>query len=545
MSAAAPSTPPRHASNRLRAARRRSRALDLALRHACTYRHPAGRIVRMETHISLVYLAGRYAYKIMKPVDLGFVDFTRLAERRRCCEAEIRLNRPFAGPIYVGVETLVRDARGCRFGDAPRAGHARARVVDYAVKMRRFDQRLLFSKLLANGELRADDMDAAAERLAQSHRQARRVEPSRPFGTLALLRDQVLATFGPLERDPRTARTVRDAALRAWCERELERCGAALDARRAGGFVRACHGDLHLDNLFRAGPRSRRARMFDCIEFDDALRWIDVASDFAFLYMDLHAHGRADLANRLLNRYLDASGDYDGLRVLRLFVAYRALVRAMVAVLKGGEGSHGAYLDVAIAQSRPRRPALLLCHGYSGSGKSVASRALADLTGAIRLSSDTERKRARPFEPLDLRALPADAYTPDAQAALYERLATLASSALEAGHTVLIDATFLKQRQRERFATLAQERHVPCWILDFRADRTRLDARVRSRSAGPRDASDAGEAVLAAQLANAEPLTARERESTIAFDTDVPLDAFAKRDYWQALFERMAGESGG
>jgi len=161
------------------------------------------------------------------------------------------------------------------------------------------------------------------------------------------------------------------------------------------------------------------------------------------------------------------------------------------------------------------------------------------------VSSDTERKRARPFEPPDLRALPAEAYTPAALAALYDRLATLAASAIESGHTVLIDATFLKQAQRERFAALARALRVPSWILDFRADRARLEARVRSRLGGPRDASDAGEAVLAAQLANAQPLTEQERESTIAFDTDVPIDAFTKREYWQALFERVDSESGG
>jgi aminoglycoside phosphotransferase family enzyme/predicted kinase len=474
----------------------------------------------------------------MKPVDFGFVDFTRLDARRRCCEAEIRLNRPFAESIYVDVQPLARDARQCRLGAA-----GRARIVDYAVKMRRFDERMLFSNLLANGELVAADIDAAADRLVESYRHAPRVEPTRPFGTAALLRDIVLAPLATLERDPHTAHTVRDAALRAWCERAFERLGPLLDTRRANGFVRACHGDLHLDNIVRHG---HHARMFDCIEFNDTLRWIDVASDLAFLYMDLLAHGRADFANRLFACYLETTGDYGCLPVMRLFVVYRALVRAMVAVLKGGRHRQGldtVYLELAIAQTQPRRPALLLCHGFSGSGKSVASRALAGLSGAIRLSSDTERKRARPFEPPDLRTLPADAYTPDAVAAQYERLAALAGPVLDAGYTVIVDATFLKRVQRERFAALAQQRGVPMLILDFRADPARLAQRVRARSLGPRDASDAGEAVLAAQLADAEPLCAAELESTVVFDTDVPLEAFANRAYWAPLFERAAPDS--
>ena len=537
--ASAPSAPlpPQHVRNRLRAARRHFRAVDTALRRARTYDHPAGRIVRIETHISVVYLAGRYAYKIMKPVDFGFVDFTQLAARRRCCEAEIRLNRPLAGSIYVDVQPLVRDARRCRLG-----GTDPARVVDHAVKMRRFDQRMLFSKLLASGQLNAADIDAAADRLAASYRRAPRVGPATPLGTAALLRDTLLAPLATLERDLHTGQTVRDAGLRKWCERELDRLGPCLDARRVDGFVRACHGDLHLDNLVRHG---RHALMFDCIEFNDTLRWIDVANDLAFLYMDLLAHGRADLANRLLARYLEATGDHGSLPLLRLYVAYRALVRAMVAVLKDGaarpaQGRETAYLDLAVAQTRPPRPALLLCHGFSGSGKSVASRALAELSGAIRLSSDAERKRARPFEPPDWRTLPSGAYTRDAVAALYERLAGLAGMVLDAGYTAIVDATFLKRAYRERFAALAERVGVPMLILDFRIGRACLAERVRARSLGPRDASDAGEAVLAAQLADAQPLSAAELAATIAFDTGVPIDAFTRRAYWEPLFERMA-----
>jgi len=530
--ASPPPVPPQHRRNRLRAARRHFRAVDAALRRARSYAHPAGRIVRIETHISVVYLAGRYAYKIMKPVDFGFVDFTRLAARRQCCEAELRLNRPFAGPLYVGVAALTRDARRCRLAAPAEA----ARTVDYAVKMRRFDQRMLFSNLLASGALRAADIDAAAAQLADNHRRAPRVAPGQRYGRAALLRDQVLNALAPLERDPRTSRAVREAGLRDWCERACERLRAHLDARRANGFVRACHGDLHLDNVVRHG---RRTRMFDCIEFDDALRWIDVANDFAFLYMDLRAHGRADLANRLRARYLDATGDYGGLVALRLYVVYRALVRALVAVLKNDAGGADAYLALAIDEARPPRPALLLCHGFSGSGKSVASRALADLGGAIRLSSDAERKRARPLEPPERRPLPADAYTPAAIAALYERLATLAGAVLEAGYTAIVDATCLKRIHRAPFAALARRVGVPLLILDFHADPARLAQRVRARAAGGRDASDAGEAVLAAQLADAEPLTAEERQATLRFDTDVPLGAFARRAYWGALWERL------
>ncbi|MFC5429953.1 AAA family ATPase [Paraburkholderia denitrificans] len=549
MSDAPHPTHSQHRSNRLRAARRHSRAIDAALRRAATYPHPAGRIVRIETHISVVYLAGRYAYKIMKPVDFGFVDFTGLDARRRCGEAEIRLNRPFSGAIYLDVKPLSLDAGRCRLD------RGNGSVIDYAVRMRRFDQRELFSNRVAHDELDDTDIDIAARKLAKNHLHAQRlVHGSTRAGTAALLRDQVLAALAPVERDPRTAEIARTAQLRRYCESELERLAAHLDARRANGFVRACHGDLHLDNLIRHGSQ---VLMFDCIEFSDDLRWIDVTADLAFLIMDLHAHGHARHANRLLARYLEATGDFGGLAALPLYVTYRALVRAMVALLKAGPphakgstlraGPYTPYLDLAAHATRARTPTLLLCHGLSGSGKSVASQALAEQIGAIRISSDIERKRVRPFAPPDLQTLPASAYTPEAIAAHYDRLVELATTVLGAGYTTLVDATFLNAVHRARFAALARRLDVPLLILHFHADSAVLVERVNARARGPRDAlnasnaSDAGEAVLAAQMASADPLDSAERHVTVDLDTNVPMDAFASTAWWAPLFERMHG----
>ncbi|MCP3712103.1 AAA family ATPase [Paraburkholderia sp. CNPSo 3274] len=547
----------RHVLNRQRAARRHSRLVDAALARASTYAHPAGRIVRIETHISVVYLAGRYAYKIMKPVDFGFVNFVQLDARLRCCEAEIRLNAPFAGPIYRDTGELFFDGRRCRLRRGVRGDVS---VVDYAVRMRRFDQRLLFSNLLSHGELSTVDIDAAATKLAVSHRHARRagrgpMAPAARLGTAALLREQVLAALAPLEADPRTAHAVESAALRATCENELARLARHLDARRANGFVRACHGDLHLDNIVRYG---RHALMFDCIEFSDELRWIDVTCDLAFLLMDLRAHGHAAYAHRLLNHYLEATGDFAGLAALRLYVAYRALVRALVAMLKAGSparsdaqasaGAASRYLALAAGEARAMRehaPWLLLCHGFSGSGKSVASRALAELSGAIRVSSDLERKRLEPFAPPSLDALPPGAYTQAALDAHYVRLVAHVRDVLNAGYTALVDATFLKAAHRARFAALARELNRPMLILNFHAPQARLAERVNARARGPRDASDAGADVLAAQFAQADPLDEHERQRTVDLNTDVEIEAFSREPWWAPLFSRMRAENGG
>ncbi len=526
---------PQRRAVRERAARRLSRDIDAALRRASTYPHPAGPIVRIETHLSVVYLVGRFAYKRLKPFDFGFANFSELAARRRACEAELALNRPLAAPIYLAAGPLVRRARGLRlFG----AGAA----VDHVVRMRRFDERMLFSRLLARGALDAADIDAAATRLAAYHLHAPRDIPRRAYGSARELRRQLDDMLAPLERALGAA---LPASLRAWCLRRCDELAAHLDARRADGYVRACHGDLHLNNVVKRG---RDALMFDCIDFDDALRWIDVINDLSFLLMDLHAHDRAALAHRLLNRWLDETGDFAGLAALPLYVAYRALVRALVATMRaGGDAAARAarierarrYVDVAAHAARARRPCLLLCHGYSGSGKSVASRALADVSGAIRLSSDSERKRARPFAAVDARPLPASAYTPQQIDAQYERLRALARDVLRAGYTALVDATFLSHARRARFFALARERGVPVYVLDFHASRACLERRVDARAAARDDRSDAGAAVLATQRASADPLDADERARTIGFDTDVPLATLRSAGYWRPVLDAL------
>ncbi|OMW60886.1 bifunctional aminoglycoside phosphotransferase/ATP-binding protein [Burkholderia pseudomallei] len=526
---------PQRRAVRERAARRLSRDIDAALRRASTYPHPAGPIVRIETHLSVVYLVGRFAYKRLKPFDFGFANFSELAARRRACEAELALNRPLAAPIYLAAGPLVRRARGLRlFG----AGTA----VDHVVRMRRFDERMLFSRLLARGALDAADIDAAATRLAAYHLHAPRDIPRRAYGSARELRRQLDDMLAPLERALGAA---LPASLRAWCVRRCDELAAHLDARRADGYVRACHGDLHLNNVVKRG---RDALMFDCIDFDDALRWIDVINDLSFLLMDLHAHDRAALAHRLLNRWLDETGDFAGLAALPLYVAYRALVRALVATMRaGGDAAARAarierarrYVDVAAHAARARRPCLLLCHGYSGSGKSVASRALADVSGAIRLSSDSERKRARPFAAVDARPLPASAYTPQQIDAQYERLRALARDVLRAGYTALVDATFLSHARRARFFALARELGVPVYVLDFHASRACLERRVDARAAARDDRSDAGAAVLTTQRASADPLDADERARTIGFDTDVPLATLRSAGYWRPVLDAL------
>ena len=530
---------PVHVRQRQRLAQRGWRALDRAMQRASTYRHPAGRVRRIETHISVVYLAGRYAYKVKKRVNPGFVDFTQAQARERSCADEFRLNRRLARELYCGVATVTRRGRVYRIAGTG-TGTGTGSIAEHAVRMRRFDEHDIFKALHARGELGFAEVDALAGQLATFHRHAPRKPPRAVLGSAPFVREQMRTVLTALERETGESLPAR---ISVWCESEGKRLAGHFDVRRAGGFVRECHGDLHLDNIVRRG---KRVLMFDCIEFDDGLRWIDVASDLSFPLMDLQACGRQDLATRLLNGWLQRTGDFAALPALRYYMVYRALVRALVAVLKARNQPHddgltqaSPYLHLVERLIQPQRAYLLLCHGYCGSGKSVASEALVSLVGAVRLSSDIERKRGRPFAPVDPRPLPAEAYTPHSIDQHYDLLLRLAQEVLLAGYPVLVDATFLKRAHRARFAALAHSLGVPVFLLDFHARARQLEERVQARAAASHTASDAGPLVLIRQLANEEPLSPEEMQRTVCFDTEVPLADFGHLDYWRKLLRRL------
>ena len=526
-----------------RAERNGWRRMDRALRHARAFPHPAGRIARIETHISVIYLAGRYAYKIAKPVNFGFVDLSQADARFRCCLSALRLNRRLAPKLYLGVVPVMgttpmvptvppRPAlrRSQRQADLRLPSHMKP--LDHALKMRRFDEHALFSARLAQGTLDVDDIQAAAATLAAFHRQASTHVPNRAYGTAQCLRSQIEAVLGALTAN---APDLLRGHLAAWCEAELQHLAPYLNARRNTGFVRECDGDVHLENIVRWRGR---VMIFDCVEFDPALRWTDVMADVAFLVMDLLAHERGDLATSMLARWLVETGDYGGLVALRLYVVYRALVRALVCTLKAprepsARERAGRYVALAAQVVRPARGTLILCHGFSGSGKSVASAALAVRIGAIRLSSDLERKRpAGMLRASQAGKLPQAAYTRAAIDAHYAHLAALAGVLLDAGYPVVVDASFLERRHRATFIELANARAVPVAILDVRAAPAAILARLRERARAAAEPSDADERVFVGQFERAEPLSAEETALTIGLATNVPRATLDSDTFW-------------
>lgn len=480
---------------------------------------------RIETHISWVLLDGEVAWKVKKPVRLGFLDFSELEARRHDCEEELRLNRRLAPAIYLDVVPIHGSATTPRLG-------GEGKPIEYALRMKQFAAGALFSERLAAGTLDALSIDRLAARLAAFHAAAPAAGDDTPYGDPAVILATTAQVLAGLEAQA-GVRAVAD--LRDWCEAQGRRLRARFAARKRQGWVREGHGDLHLDNLVTLGEE---VTAFDCIEFDPGLRWVDVQSDIAFLTMDLAAHGRSDLAFRFLDRWLEATGDYAGVTVLRYYAVYRALVRTLVSGLRRAEGLATAGPDYVAAARRLAAAGdarLLITHGMSGSGKSHVAQRLLEIAGAIRLRSDVERKRLFGLHPLDASAPMAHGiYAPAATRRTYARLRESAAAVLDAGYPVIVDAAFLRARERDAFRRLADSKGVPFTILHCHAEPAVLRQRVRARSTRRDDASEADLAVLERQLLDHDALSPDEGLVCIAVDTTAPLDVDAIARRWQA-----------
>ncbi|HNU10296.1 MAG TPA: AAA family ATPase [Rubrivivax sp.] len=496
-------------------------ALVHALRQRLQARH--GEVPLIETHISWVLLAGEHAYKLKKPLQLDFLDFSTLARRRRACADELRLNRRLAPDVYLGVVPIRAGARGPSF-------HGRGPVVEVAVKMRRFPARALASELLVDGRLDARLLARFGQRLAAFHDRAAKAAAGSRYGSPAQVVEDTMRALDGLAAQLGESSCV---ALRAWLQAQAQVLDARWRERQAAGRVREGHGDLHLDNVVMIDGELTG---FDCLEFDPALRWIDVASDAGFLLMDLLARGRTDLGFSFLDAWLEHGGDHDGLDVLRFYLVYRAVVRALVTALRGapaaGAPSSSAYVALAQRMSQGTQPALLITHGLPASGKSWLAGALLQRAGAIRLRSDVERKRLAGLAPLADSRATGDLYTASATDATYVHLATLARRILAAGWPVIVDAAFLKRTQREAFGALAAELGARFAILDCQAPMPVLQQRIAERLARGDDASEADASVLALLASRQESIAQDERAHTITVRSDEKVDIDAVTAAW-------------
>ncbi len=487
-----------------------------ALQQDRIFPHPCTRPKVIETHISWVMLCEDYAYKIKKALDLGFLDFSTLAKRKYYCEEEVRLNRRLAGDIYLGVVHFTGSSSQPILG-------GEGKPIEYAVKMRRFAHNGLLSELADSGHLNEKQIMRMVEQISAFHTRIPAAPAHSEWGEPAQVHAPVAENFAQIDSYLKTAadRTMLDG-LRTWSEQEFLRIEAALAQRKQDGFVRECHGDMHLGNMTW---HHDDLLIFDGIEFDPALYWIDVMSEVAFVCMDLEDHGALPMAYRFLNGYLDRNGDYDGVTLLRYYLVYRAMVRAKVAAIRLQQSDQHAqlqtlrnYMLLASRYIQPPVPVLMLTHGLSGSGKSTFSAQLAQQWPAIRVRSDRERQRLYPDS-----TPPATGrrYSAQATRATYARLLRLADILLRAGYSTIVDATFLHAEQRLPFRQLAADLGVPIRILHFVADPDRLRERVRQRQQRSDDISEAGLNILERQISDYRPLDTDETGEAIVVDTEL------------------------
>lgn len=496
------------------------RLVAALLREPASLPAPPAERSLVTTSISSLVMACDEVFKLRKPLVLDYLDFSTTELRRRDCEEELRLNRRTAPALYLDVQPVTGTI------DAPRVGGDAATAIDWALRMRRFDDRQRLDRLAERGALDADVIDALAAAVADLHTAQ---PPSPPhFGRAEDVQRWARANFDELERGPAAhSHRARLTALRVWTDAECERLAPLIGRRHAQRRVREGHGDLHLANIVLVDGRPL---LFDCLEFNPALRHIDPMADLAFLFMDLQRRGLPALAWRVVNGWAEHTGDYEALALLHFFAVYRALVRAKVALLRAGQHDAGAWpafeRDLALAEalSAPRRePArLVVTSGVSGSGKSTVAQALVDGLGAIRIRSDVERKRL--FDQPPTWRPDADeaarVYARDATERTYARLRALATMLLAAGLHVVVDAACLRRDERDAMRAVAQAAGARWTLVECSASEDELRRRVQRRMAEGQDASDADLAVLDRQLALREPLGADEGALALSTDTD-------------------------
>jgi aminoglycoside phosphotransferase family enzyme/predicted kinase len=493
-----------------------------SLMSPAAYPHPVRDVRHIATHISDVFLTGSFAYKIKKPVDLKFLDFSTLEKRRYYCEREVILNRRLAPEIYLGVVPITRDGENYHL-------EGKGEPVEYAVKMVQFGQEGLLDAMAKRGELSREIILQLADQTARFHLSVERADA---FGTPEVIGENVLRNFEQTAKyQGLVVSPSRFSRLKDYSEDFLKRKAALFHQRIQSGAIRVCHGDLHLQNICL--DRGRLI-IFDCIEFNDALNHIDAVNEIAFLLMDLDHRSLSGLGNRFLNAYLEKTQDYEGLTMLDFYLIYRACVRAKVACFllqdpditeeekKAAKERASAYFELAEGYLTDHRPGLILMAGLSGSGKSTVAADLAEGVGGVMVRSDAVRKSIAEPGP-DARAA-ADSgggiYSLKMTERTYDGLLKRAGAVIASGRWTILDATYALKAHRLAAKSWAEKRAAPFVILHCTAPLSVLDARLAKRTAAGTDISDADIEIMRRQLSVFEPFDQEEAEHMVKVDTE-------------------------
>jgi len=496
------------------------------------YPHPVKESIELiQTHISFILLTGEYAYKLKKNVDLGFLDYSTLEKRREFCFLELSLNQRTAPELYLEVVGIIQ--KGDRFQlTSPdfEEKTGESSPVEYAVKMRQFPQKNLFTALFEAGKLTEKDLEKTGEIVAKFHLEAPTNDYISKFGEVSQIRQSLNNNYQLTEKyigGPQTEKQYEET--KEYTDLFLNKYREVFDKRINNNWIRECHGDLHLRNMCKWQDK---IILFDCIEFKEAFRFVDVMYDVAFTVMDLEAKKRTDLANAFLNTYIEQTGDWEGLQVLPLYLSRQAYVRAKVNSLVLDDSSiseekkqeatkeAASYYKLAWEYAIPRCGRLILMSGLSGSGKSTNARYLARGLGAIQIRSDAVRKH---LAGLSLEAEGGeDLYSSEMTQKTYQRLVELGGILAKIGFTVILDAKFDRLQFRKEAMAIAKENQLPFNILYCDAPRSVLRSRLQQRQG---DISDATADLLNSQISEAEPFAEEEKNYLTTIDTTQFLDS--------------------
>jgi aminoglycoside phosphotransferase family enzyme/predicted kinase len=496
-----------------------------ALRLTDAYPHRPESVGFQQTQMSLVFLAGEFVYKVKKPVNLGYLDYTSLDARRAFCEKEVLLNRRLCASAYLGVVPVVR--RGSRLV-VEGAGEA----VEYAVKMRRLPADRMLDHLLTAGTATAPMLQGVARRLASFHGSGETTEEVSAFGRLSAIRGNTDENFEQtVEYIGRTVTRATHSLLRRYTDDFLDSHARLLESRVGEERIRDCHGDLHAAHVCMTDDIC----IYDCIEFNDRFRYGDTASEVAFLAMDLDRYSRRDLSSEFVNSYIEASGDGGLAAVLDFYKCYRAFVRGKVEGFRSVD-SMSTVDEKDAARWRARRyfqlargyatgrGRLIIMSGLSGSGKSRVAGELADRLGCSIIASDVVRKELAGLLPSEPRREPfgEGLYSEEWTRRTYEELARRAASMLERGLCVIIDASFLLAWQRRTALAMARQVGVRPVLAECTAPHATLVDRLVRRTS----ISDARPEILDGQLKTREAIAENEESDHVVLDTErAPADS--------------------
>ena len=476
----------------------------------------------IQTHISYVFLTGEYAYKVKKPMNFGFLNYSTLEQRKHFCHEELRLNQRGAAELYLEVLPIAGDEKQYQLGGTGEA-------VEYVLKMRQFPQEMLFVNLFEQGKLDDALMEEMGRVVAQYHANAATNDYIRKFGEVAQIRQAFDENYQQTEKYVGSLQTqAQFEETKQYTDSFFDERSPLFTSRIENNSIRECHGDLYMQNICLWHDK---ILLFDCIEFNEPFRFVDVMYDVAFAVMDFEAKHRPDLGNVFLNTYVEQTGDWEGLQLLPLYLSRQAYVRAKVnsflmddpgvpdAVKKEAKVAATNYYQQAWEYTKPHQGQLILMSGLSGSGKSTVAKQLARKIGAIHLRSDAVRKHLAGI-PLQQRGGD-EIYTDEMTQKTYERLLSLGMLLASQGFAVILDAKYDRASFREDAIASAKSQQIPLQILHCNAPAEVLRERLQNRTG---DIADATADLLEAQQAAAQSFTEAEKPYVKTVDTTQALE---------------------